>query len=453
VPGWVDLISPAAHGALVEVAARVLEDQAGNFSGTHTPAGYLAWRAGISPARAGELVRLARRRHELPACIEALGAGELSIDPAVELARHVPAAYDRAATDQAREMTVRQLRSVLPAYGYEDPERPKPAPQDAERSVSSGTDGTGWWLRARLPADEGAVVQAAIVAMRDDLYRRQKQVLPEGETPRVTAADGLLCAAEAALRSGEAAHPGSDRYQVHLHLEQGPGADTSLSTHLGQRLPQWLHELLLCDCALRATTYRHGVPVAAGRKTRVISRRLRRIIEHRDGGCRVPGCTATLGLEIHHIVHWEHLGPTDPGNLVTLCRRHHRDHHQGRLGITGDADLPRSAVGAVRFTDRWDHTLDPVGTGQTLPTRAGLIQRARDAAVEPVRYRSPRGGPLARRDFTLEPPVASSPPPTDVADHGGGAPRAAWDRPDDDAVPDAAGAIRHPTRAGPGVAA
>ncbi|MEZ5179875.1 MAG: HNH endonuclease signature motif containing protein [Acidimicrobiales bacterium] len=361
----------------------------------------------------------------------------------------MPAAYDEAATAKAREMTVRQLRAVLPSYGYEDPGQPKPKPAEAERSVSSGTDAKGWWLRARLSRGRGAVVDAAIRAMRDDLFRQQRALVGPGEAlASVSAADGLVCAAEAALRAGEAAHPGSDRYQVHLHLEQGPGGDTSLSTHLGQRLPQWLHQLLLCDCSLRATTYRHGAPVDVGRRTRVISRRVRRIVEHRDGGCRVPGCDATLGLEIHHIVHWEDLGPTDTANLITLCRRHHRMHHQGLLAITGDADLPATADGAVRIADRWNRTMDPVGRGETLPTSVELAQRARDARLEPVAYRSPRGEPLVRRDFTLD-----EPPRPDPDDDDGPGPRPAWDRPTDHTCPPAAGTERHPTRAGPHAAA
>ena len=34
-------------------------------------------------------------------------------------------------------------------------------------------------------------------------------------------------------------------------------------------------------------------------------------------------------------------------NLIALCPHHHRLHHQGKLGITGNADLP----GGVVFTD------------------------------------------------------------------------------------------------------
>ena len=38
----------------------------------------------------------------------------------------------------------------------------------------------------------------------------------------------------------------------------------------------------------------------------------------------------------------------DSNNLIALCNKHHRTHHQGRLGITGHAD----DLNGVRFTNR-----------------------------------------------------------------------------------------------------
>jgi len=52
-------------------------------------------------------------------------------------------------------------------------------------------------------------------------------------------------------------------------------------------------------------------------------------------------------LEVHHIIHWEDGGVSDTWNLICLCPHHHRLHHQGKLGITGNADIP----GGVVFTD------------------------------------------------------------------------------------------------------
>jgi hypothetical protein len=83
---------------------------------------------------------------------------------------------------------------------------------------------------------------------------------------------------------------------------------------------------------------RAGVVIGAGRSTRLINRRLRRALEHRDPTCAVPGCGATRGLHAHHIRHWENGGPTEMSNLVLVCPYPHRSPHRGVHTITGPAD-------------------------------------------------------------------------------------------------------------------
>jgi hypothetical protein len=83
----------------------------------------------------------------------------------------------------------------------------------------------------------------------------------------------------------------------------------------------------------------------------------------RDGGCRVPGCNHDRIIDIHHIVHWTDGGVTETWNLVALCPKHHRLHHNGRLGITGNAD---QADGLI-FTDARGSPLPGVGKPQPPP--------------------------------------------------------------------------------------
>ncbi|WP_139829573.1 HNH endonuclease signature motif containing protein, partial [Mycobacterium gastri] len=94
---------------------------------------------------------------------------------------------------------------------------------------------------------------------------------------------------------------------------------------------------LSCDATCEAWFERDGQLIGAGRTTRVINRRLRRALEHRDRTCAVPGCGATRGLHAHHIRHWEDGGVTELANLVLLCPYHHRSHHRGIITITGPA--------------------------------------------------------------------------------------------------------------------
>ena len=56
----------------------------------------------------------------------------------------------------------------------------------------------------------------------------------------------------------------------------------------------------------------------------------------RDGYCcSVPGCPNRLWLEIHHIKRYCDGGQTLPDLLVTLCRKCHKNVHDGHLHITG----------------------------------------------------------------------------------------------------------------------
>jgi hypothetical protein len=74
----------------------------------------------------------------------------------------------------------------------------------------------------------------------------------------------------------------------------------------------------------------HAQPLEVGRATRVVSPAQRTALAVRDGGCRFPGCDRPPAwCEAHHLRHWLHGGPTDLGNLVLLCRAHHRAVHEG----------------------------------------------------------------------------------------------------------------------------
>ena len=70
-----------------------------------------------------------------------------------------------------------------------------------------------------------------------------------------------------------------------------------------------------------------GRLLEVGARTRTIPPALRRALQHRDRGCRFPGCGVRFG-QGHHIHHWAQGGPTTLSNLALLCRRHHRAVHE-----------------------------------------------------------------------------------------------------------------------------
>ncbi|MEH0108125.1 DUF222 domain-containing protein [Tersicoccus sp. MR15.9] len=65
--------------------------------------------------------------------------------------------------------------------------------------------------------------------------------------------------------------------------------------------------------------------------------RVRRALAVRDRTCRFPGCRrAAEGCDIDHVVAWADGGPSDPDNLVHLCRRHHVLKHHSAWTVAAD---------------------------------------------------------------------------------------------------------------------
>src|SRR6266566_2529506 len=88
---------------------------------------------------------------------------------------------------------------------------------------------------------------------------------------------------------------------------------------------------MACDCSVtRVLLNQESVTIDVGRSKRVISNTLRKALKIRDGHCRGPGCERPASwCDGHHLVHWIHGGETNLGNLILLCRRHHRMVHEG----------------------------------------------------------------------------------------------------------------------------
>ncbi|QYG93944.1 DUF222 domain-containing protein [Iamia sp. SCSIO 61187] len=272
-------------------------------------------------------------------------------------------------------------------------------------------DGDQWRASIRLPADEGAIVEQALRETRDRLHTAARTAArdraeAEGRSTagtdrelgveKVTFADAVVGMAHSVLAHDAegaevASRPG---VLVHLQAPVGDGEAWRAEMHMGPTLPDTLRRYLLCDADISVVWETDGHPVQVGRTHRIVPRRIRRLIEHRDGGCRVPGCDSTLWVQVHHIIHWEDDGETVTWNLICLCGRHHRMHHMGLLGITGNADLPDGVV----FTDRHGRRIRPAGH-PTRPTPEAM------PVVDP--YDGPTGERLQKKwvSFDRRPPT------------------------------------------------
>lgn len=349
----------AATGRLVDLIASVLATESWAGWGIRSAEHWVAWKCAVSRGRARSLVAMARRLGDLPETRAALVAGELSEDQVKVVCRHTPVANDSAVAAFAKEATVSQLGRTLNRYVFSDDE---PAQVEEPRRVSFGpTEAGSWRLSALLPPDEGAAVEAALGAARDELFGGAGGA---PRAPEVSWADALLAMANRSMSPGAAIANHRDRHLVLVHVEADPTHLRSAHLHLGPALADGLGRYLGCDAKVREVVSSAGTPISVGRSYRSVPERTRIAIEERDGGCRVPGCTATRWLHCHHVQHWRDGGATDTANLLALCARHHRLHHQGKLGIDGDADAP----GGVTFTDEAGRILDPCGRPLS-PTR------------------------------------------------------------------------------------
>ena len=216
-------------------------------------------------------------------------------------------------------------------------------------------------IRARLPAEEGAVVLQAINAAMDAQCKEEHEDAADDVTAVTSVnenrfaqrrADALTTMAETALRHGYGdrlgPQPSAERYQVVVHVTAetlAAGEDGRCELECGQRLAPDTARRIACDGSLlRITDDAAGNPLDIGRKTRAVPPAMQRALRSRDGGCRFPGCTHDRFVDAHHIRHWANGGETSLDNLALLCRRHHRLVHEGGFGVA------RIANGALRFT-------------------------------------------------------------------------------------------------------
>ena len=207
-------------------------------------------------------------------------------------------------------------------------------------------------LRARIPAEEGALVVAALEAGREAVCERAD--VPAG-TPRADGhaledvpaetpsggellADSLLLMADTMLAHGPASRPAATAIRwwctsMRTPSRGSPDAAGRCELADGEPLAAETARRLACDAGIVPLLHRDGRALDVGRKTRSIPPALRRALSARDRGCRFPGCDRAR-VDAHHIEHWARGGATSLENpLVHLCRHHHGLVHEGGFAV------------------------------------------------------------------------------------------------------------------------
>ncbi len=385
------------HAATYELLVLLRDFDACNGwnTGFLSCAHWLHWRTGIDLGAARQKVRVAKALGTLPRVSMAMQRGQLSYAKVRALTRVATTDDEAALLDLALAGTAAHVeRFVRAGRRVDRAEAAKQAEvQHLNRQLSTWLDDDGMVvIRGRLTPEVGAVVQRALEAAADRLFREAAgspsgNVITEELTPAQRRADALGLLAEAALAANLDAGTAGDRYQVVLHVtapEGEPAAavaqTASADTFDGAiELDHGAHYVsaetsrrIACDAA---TEHMHhdadGDVIASSRRTRTIPPAIRRALTVRDTTCRFPGCTSRR-CDAHHIVHWADDGETNLENLVLLCRPHHRAVHEGGFGVS------RATNGAVTFTRPDGERLDTAP-----PTPRAWYEQPTDPPIAP----------------------------------------------------------------------
>ena len=299
------------------------------WAGFPSCASWLSWRLAIGPKAASEKVRVARALRVLPETRAAFERGELSYTQVRAVTRvakpDTEGEFVIAARSCSGEQIERLARGLRRARALEDTEAPSPL---YGVSVRYDDDGTAV-LTARLPAEQAAIVLAALDTCQEQL---ELAAAKSGSSADESLAPGS--SAEDSTTGPTVANPRVSRQHALLEVAQGWLDSQSPSVWRRAKprlmamvdpLSGWarLHdgEMLPPEIArtLSLTQFDRG------RAQREVDLRLRQFLGAVDGErCRFPGCRHTRHLKAHHVIWWSRGGRTDLANLVLLCGRHHQ---------------------------------------------------------------------------------------------------------------------------------
>lgn len=219
--------------------------------------------------------------------------------------------------------------------------------------------------------------------VREHEVERAQRIERDPRTPEQYASDVLV----ELLRLGHSAEPqllgGDEPPAVRIlvtrdDLASAPGGVAFID---GQTAPVSIAtvERHLCASGSQRLEFDGiGRPLDVGRASRLFTRRQRRALAARDGGCMFPGCERpTSWTEAHHIKHWvRDRGGSDIDDGILLCRHHHRlVHDQGwEFRYSTNADGISYAIIPPR-------TIDAAQRPVPLPSRSAAYRRLRNTST------------------------------------------------------------------------
>jgi hypothetical protein len=349
-----DLTSAGAPGEEIELLYRCadrLQAEAvrrlHEFEQRQGPAGdgatsTVAWltdRCRMSPGRATDMVCVSRQLPELPETRRALREGEIGFQHASAMAHTASDVGAETVREAEKDLVPAAGRLGVREFGYltrrfRECVDPDGALEDAKRDQErrrlhlSQTLGGCWRLDGWLDAEGGALVKTALNPL-------MKPLPADPRTGSQRCADALLELCRRQLDAGTLPIVGGQRPHLYVTVPQAtlrgePGSPGPEMRWAGPVVRE-VAQRLACDAVrTEIVVGPRGEPLSIGCSKRTIPARLRRLLDHRDGGCRFPGCSRPPDwCQGHHIQHYEDGGPTILGNLLLACKPHHDLLHEG----------------------------------------------------------------------------------------------------------------------------
>lgn len=355
-------------GQMAALTARFLEllaefDRRGGWGGEGimSCAHWLSWRTGLAIRTAQDHLRIAHALPELPLLRQAFSEGRLSYSKVRALTRVATPEREEELLHVALSATASQVERLVRSIRNIDRHRDESecGTIDSSSSWSWNLDGS-LSVTLRLSPLDGARFLAGVVRAE---YERTRTA---GDPDLITEpAPGEDTSDVAEKPPG---HPGSadlwrnvpsdiapavvamgDTMQTVIAAPEFiPGAELVVHTHDdadphlddGPALEDVDVDEAACGGAVRKVKHARkrggtrAVVLNYGRKRRMPTRKLMRVLFERDRCCQHPGCGRTRHLHAHHVTFWSQNGTTDPDNLILLCSAHHRALHRGEFAIT-----------------------------------------------------------------------------------------------------------------------
>lgn len=324
--------------------------------GAKTTSEWAAAQLGISRWKASRMINAGHALASLPLISAHLERGSLSLDKVIELTRFAAPETEKRLVKWARRVTPAGIRDRADKLAAKKIEEVK-GPIEGRTLSWWHIDEDRLWLEGVLPADQGAIVCAAI----DRLAGTLPDLPPDDGHPELDReytiaqrrADAIVQLASTQIAKDQ--DPDLATVVVNVDLKTLASGVGNAEIDLGPSIHFETARRLSCDCRLEVARIDGlGDTVGIDRASRNVPRWLRRQLMRRDGHtCQFPGCGATRFLHAHHIWHWSLGGPTNLDNLIAVCPTHHKLVHEFGWGVS------RSTAGEVTWFRSSGRVHDP----------------------------------------------------------------------------------------------